>query len=143
MYEKPVPSIFRIEVVRPKLSIINKSNMEDVITTSSSFTKDEAKSGEWNTIGASSGMAYIFIVHETQGPPRITTENDIIKAIEFGSKWVVDTSPMKLFRIKDENDLQNMSHLVKTKEELQFLINDHSQRDSNNALLFMVLPQVN
>ena len=116
-----------------------------MITTSSSLTKDdhEAKSGDSNTTSASSGIDYIFMVHDMQGAPKITKENDPTTAIEFGCKWVANTSPMKLFVIKDENDFQNMSHLVQTKEELEFLIKDHPQRDPNKPIYFMVLPQVN
>ena len=119
------------------------SNIEDMIKTSLLLTRDEAKSGDRNTITASGHVDCIFIVRDMQGSPRITRGNDTIKAIKFDYKWVANTSGMKLFVIKDENDLQNMSHLVETKEELQFLIKDHSQRDSSKAMYFMVLPQVN
>ena len=118
--------------------------MAGSVTTSgvSQDTYEDAKGSDFKA--AHEDVECSFIVVNEHGSPTTTRKRQLKAAIEFYNKLLSDSqSTRKLFLIKNENDLENVSHLIKTEQHFKYLVTDHYQHyHENKKMYFMALHQV-
>ena len=119
--------------------------MDHTMMTGSMLTQEDVKVVDiCDEHSYDNGIKCTIIVCDPSknGEPEITTISGCAKVIEFCSRWLNGESMMKLFAIKDEKSMTDLSNCIETRKELEVLINDNSRLNNNNHFYFVVYKQV-